>query len=360
MRSRILALVLTVVVLAAVAVILLLPRPQPRVTTTTVVSSPTTAATVSGVIDFYTSIPKNIASELVRMFMEKYPNIKVNLVRSGTSKLMAKLLAEAKSGKIIADVVWLADPASINVLKSKGLLLRWTPPEARYVPEEFRDPDGYWVAGRIILQVIAYNTKLVSEPPKTWKELADGSYASKLPEEWRGKAWLAMPNPLYSGAATATVYALTGKYGWEFFKKLKSEGWLVVEKSNGVVLQGILAGKYPVGITLDYMVRARKAAGDPVDYVLPADGVVAIPSPIAIMKDTPYPEAAKLFVRFMLSKEVQEFLASKGVIPARTDVSPPPGAPNIAKLNTIPIDWNKLSEELEKVKKTFEELVLGG
>ncbi len=331
--------------------------------TSTISSASATASTspspetLRGELDFYTSLPKEIAIELVKMFNEKYPNVKINIVRSGTSKLMTKLLAEIKSGRIIADVVWLADPASIEVLKERGVLMKYVPPEARFVPPNLRDKDGYWIAGRVIMPVIAYNTNIVENPPSRWSDLVNESYVATLPAEWRNSRWLAIPNPLYSGAAAVMVYAISSKYGWSFFEELKSNGWLFVEKSNGVVLQGVISGKYPIGITLDYMVRQRKAAGDPIDMVIPQDGAIVIPSPIAIIKDTPYPEAAKAFVRFMLSKEVQEFLASKGFIPARTDVSPPPGAPKLSELKVIEIDWSKLAQVLEDVKKKFEEIV---
>ncbi len=332
------------------------------VTTTTTTTTTKTALPplpspdkVRGEIDFYTSIPKSLAEELVKMFEEKYPNVKVNLYRSGTSKIMAKLLAEVESGKIIADVVWVADPASIIVLKNKGLLMKYEPPEAKLIP--FKDPDGYWVAGRIILQVIAYNPSIIKNPPKKWIDLISENFINTLPKEWRNTNWIAMPNPLYSGAVTATVYALTEKYGWDYFLKLKKLG-LVVEKSNGVVLQGILAGKYPIGITLDYMVRLKKAAGENIDMVFPSDGVIAIPSPIAIMKNTPYPEVAKAFVRFMLSEEVQKKLAEWGVIPARIDVQPPKGTPQLSQLPIIKIDWNALASKLEEIRSTFEDKIL--
>jgi len=326
--------------------------------TTTTSSAPTT---LSGTIVFYTSIPKNIAVELVKMFEKKYPGVHVVLVRSGTGKLIAKLLAEIKAGKIEADVVWVADPASMDVLKDKGILLKWVPPEAKYIPKEFQDPEGYWVAGRIIMQVIAYNTKIIKNPPKKWSDLVNKSYVATLPSQWRSGKWLGMPSPLYSGAVAVTVYALTQKYGWSFFEELAKNGWVVFEKSNGVVLRGVLTGEYPIGITLDYMVRMYQKQGAPVAMVIPEDGVVLIPSPIAIVKTSKNLEAAKAFVEFMLSKEVQEYLAKCGIMPARVDVAPPPGAPSLSELEKrmIKINWDEMAKHLQEIKEKFERLIIG-
>jgi len=313
---------------------------------------------ITGKIDFYTSIPKPIAVELVEMFNKKYPNIKVNLIRQGTTKILAKLYAEIEADKIICDVIWVADPSGIIDLKNKGLLMKYTPSVADKIP--FRDPDGYWWAGRIIIPVIAYNTELVKTLPKRWTDLIDPNYRKNLPDPWKtGEGWCAIPNPLYSGSAVANVYALSKKYGWDFFKKLRANG-VIVLKSNTVVLNNIVNKECPIGVTLDYMVRKAAGEGVSVKYLFPEEGIVIIPSPIAIMKDTPYPEAAKIFVEYMLSEEVQKKLAELGVIPGRSDIAPPEGVPSLDKVPKLNIDWDELARELETVRSTFEEIMLKG
>lgn len=330
----------------------------PQTTTQTTETQTTTTTTqITGEIDFYTSIPKDMATQLVQMFREKYPGIKVNLYRSGTSKVLAKLQAEIESGNIIADVIWVADPSGIISLKEQGLLLKFTPSCIDKL--KFKDPDGYWYAGRIIIPVIAWNTNIIKDnPPKSWTDLASQDYKKTLPSPWNtANGWAAIPNPLYSGAAVATVYALVEKYGWDYYKNLETNGVIVV-KSNSVVLNGIINGEHPVGVTLDYMVRGKMNAGEPVNYVFPEDGVVAIPSPIAIMKSTSYPEAARLFVEFLLSEEVQKWLAEHGVIPGRSDVAPPENVPSLDQLNIIDVNWDELARKAEEIRSTFENIML--
>jgi len=361
-RSALVGIVVVVILVAAIGVwYATRPAPTPAPTTAppTTTAPPATTTPpeqVTGEIDFYTSIPKTIAVELVEAFQAKYPNIKVNLVRSGTSKILAKLAAEVESGEIIADVVWVADPSGIINLKNQGLLMKYTPPEPKVLM--YIDPDGYYVAGRIIVEVIAYNTEMVANPPQRWTDLADPAYKQNLPEEWRdAEGWCNMPNPLYSGSASATVYGLSNTYGWDFFRNLKANGVTVV-RGNTQVAEGVASGQFPVGVTLDYMVRSRKADGLPIDYVFPEDGAIFIPSPIAILNTTPYPEAAKIFVDFMLSPEVQQILAQHGIYPARTDVDPPAGAPKVTEIKSIPIDWDAMAAELEQLRATFEEIML--
>jgi iron(III) transport system substrate-binding protein len=310
---------------------------------------------ISGTINFYTSLPKDIAVEIANEFKSKYPGVEVEVYRSGASKIMAKLEAEIEAGSVIADVVWLADPGNTIYLKNKDMLMKYTPKDADKVL--FKDPEGYYIAGRFIAPVLAYNTNIVKNPPKSWSDLVNAEYRGALPEPWnKGEGWCAIPNPLYSGSATALVYGLTEKYGWDYFREARELG-IVVLKSNGAVKNAVIEGQSPIGVTLDYMVRQEIEKGAPINYVYPEDGTVLIPSPIAIMKTTDNPEAAKAFVDFLLSKEVQELLADHGIIPARVDVTTEK-TPDVSSISSIDIDWNELSAKLEEVRNTFSEIML--
>lgn len=75
------------------------------------------------------------------MFQEKYPGIKLNLYRSGTSKNTRQATGRDESSNIIADVIWVADPSEIISLKEQGLLLKSAPSCADKI--KFKDPDGY-------------------------------------------------------------------------------------------------------------------------------------------------------------------------------------------------------------------------
>jgi len=301
-------------------------------------------------LTLYTSVPTEIITKVADAFEKEHPDIKVDVFRSGTGTITAKIAAEEEAGDVKADVVWVADFAYYETLKEKDLLMKYNSAAAKGIPQNLKDPEGYYYGARMITMVIAYNTNFVDEPPKTWRDLLD--------EKWEGL--IGMANPLYSGAALDTVGSIVMNYGLEFYRSLRANGASVVRGNSGTA-RSISSGEFPVGITLDYIVRNQKAQGSPIETIYPEDGAVAIPSPIGIVSDTDVPDAAKTFLDFAVSREGQETLRELGnfisVIPGMT---PPEGAPTLAELteSSLPIDWAFIRRNTDWLRDQFTKIML--
>ncbi len=209
-------------------------------------------------IMLYTSVPTEIMTAIADAFKAANPDIELEIFRSGTGTIQTKLAAEVQSGNIQADVLWVAEFSYYETLKKQGLLAQIDPEEASALPENFRDPEGYYYAGRLINMVIAYNTKALTAEtaPKSWKELTDDKWYDNY----------VVPNPEYSGAAVAAVGALAKKYGWSYFEAMRSNEAVVV-RGNSDVAQKVAAGEFPIGMTLDYITRDLNVKGSPIDIV---------------------------------------------------------------------------------------------
>ncbi len=70
-----------------------------------------TASGQSIEITLYTSAPAEIGKIMNDAFTKANPGISVNMYRSGTGSVMARVFAEARSGQIVPDVLHVADPA---------------------------------------------------------------------------------------------------------------------------------------------------------------------------------------------------------------------------------------------------------
>ncbi|MEW6228179.1 MAG: ABC transporter substrate-binding protein [Bacillota bacterium] len=296
----------------------------------------------------YTSVPLELATKFADEFMKQYSDVKVEVYRAGSTDVINKIWAEHEAGGVKADLIWLADAASYYTFKQKGLLQPYKSPEASYIPEGVKDPEGYFTGARIINMIIGINTNLVKDRStvKGWDDLLRlGSKA-------------AMANPLYSGSNFMVTAAFVKKQGgWAWFEKARKNGVLVL-RGNSDVARGLAAGEYAAAMVLDYMVYELRQKGAPVDIVWPEDGAVSIASPIAITSNSKNPAGAKQFIDFLLSKRGQELMVRDGVIPVRPDVQPPSGMPTADKIKMIPIPFEWAAEHTAEIRETFERIVL--
>lgn len=303
---------------------------------------------VQGSIDFYTSIPDADAEQLVAAYNETYPNVEVNIFRSGTEELSSKIYAEKEAGGVVTDVVIVADAVTLEAFKTDDMLLEYRSPEAEFIPSEYVDPDGYYTGTKFMGTGIIYNTNNVAEAPTSWSvltsEAATGNYA--------------MPSPLYSGAAAYALGVITRNdgLGWEFYEALQANDPMVTD-GNGAVTDAVATGQKDYGIILDYMALGAKANGSPVDFVYPEEGVPVTTGPIAIMADTDVEEIAQTFVDFVLSKEGQQLHADMGYAPIRPDVETPEGFASVSgETKVLEADIVELFENRETDKQQFDAL----
>lgn len=294
----------------------------------------------SGTITLYTSVPQPIADKIQADFNERFPDITLEVFRAGTSEVVTKISTEKEAGAIQADLVWVAEPSTYEDFKDEDLLLQFTPEGADALSAEMKDPDGYYYAGRLINMVIGYNTD-VETPPAGWQDMLNDAY-----EDGR----VAFPTPLRSGAAEAAVRALVDQFGWEYFEDFHASGGIQVQ-NNSAARDQLATGELQVSALLDYIVRGAMKEGSPVDYVFPEEGTVMIPSPVAIFTASENPEAAQVFVEFVISQEGQQTLVELGdFYPVRGDVDPPEGAPPLSEIEQMPIDWQAVQENRQDTK----------
>ena len=304
---------------------------------------------VSGTVMIYTSIYPDIIEMMKPEIAKALPNITVNWFQGGTESVVTKITGEMEAKKVEADLLMVADPSYYLTLKEAGVLEKYDSKERANV--SVKDEEGYWTGVRISNMIIAYNTDKVSEAdaPKSYEDLLD--------PKWKNK--IAMPSPLLSGSAFVAAGALSNKLGWEYFDKLKQNG-LVVESGNSAVQNKLLTGEYDVVIILEENMLKIADAGEPVKVVYPKDGVIMIPSPIAMFNTSENPEASKKVLDWFLSAKGQEIIVKGWMHSVREDVASPIGADPLNSFidNTMKTDWEQFSKESGQIKETFRSKVL--
>ena len=302
--------------------------------------------TLEGTIEFYTSQPDADASALVEAFNEVYPDVTVNIFRSGTEEVIGKINAEQQAGAIQADVSLVAHAVTFESLAADDLLLSYESSELEGIPEEFIADDFFYYGTKIMATIIAYNTDNVDEAPTSWEDLVSEEAAGSV----------IMPSPAYSGAAAYNAGVFTrNDFGWEFYEDLQANDTTIVQ-GNGGALQEVVAGQKDYAMVVDFIVANAKAEGAPVELVYPEEGVPVITEPIGIMAATDNEEASQAFVDFVLSAEGQELAQSLGYTPIKEGVEAPEGLLTIDEIDVLEADLEELVEGREEDVRTFQDI----
>lgn len=136
---------------------------------------------------------------------------------------------------------------------------------------------------------------------------------------------------------------------------------LRVEEGNSAIQNKLLTGEYAAVMILEEnILKLANTKKEPLKIVYPTDGVINVPSPIAIFKETKNPEGAKALVDWWLSKEGQEAVVKGWMHSVRGDVKAPTGAEETKKIveGRIKVDWQKLANNNAQIKEEFRKRVM--
>ncbi|MDE4139943.1 MULTISPECIES: ABC transporter substrate-binding protein [Rhodobacterales] len=307
------------------------------------------AADVSGKLVVYTSQPNADAQQTVDAFQAKYPDVEVEWIRDGTTKIMAKLRAEFAADAPQPDVLLIADMVTMEGLEAEGRLMAYPEADTSAYDPALMDPEGHYFSTKLITTGIVYNTGA---------EMVPTSYADLLKPEAKDK--LAMPSPLTSGAATIHMAAITSNpdLGWNFYEGLAAQG-ANPKGGNGGTYKAIAGGEKLYGFVVDFLPIRNKLAGAPVEFVFPEEGVSAVTEPAAILSTAKNPDAAKAFVDFLISEEGQQMASDMGYLPAHPGITPPEGFPALPDIKLLEFDPAKALAEDTESKMKFTE-IFGG
>jgi ABC-type Fe3+ transport system substrate-binding protein len=282
-------------------------------------------------------------------FHEKYPFIELKFTNLSGIRLMPRIANEYRAGQYLVDV-FATSAAYVYPMVKAGLMGKYHSPEREGIPNGFKDADGYWTSWFLPVYSVAYNTKLVAAQD------APRNYADMLDPRWRGqKVQLLESNML------RWVVGETERIGKEktlaFLNRLAGQKPLF-KSGGGATLEAQLlaAGEFPVMFTATlHSIIELKEQGAPVDWVRMKEPLLAVPSLIGIAPRPPHPNAAKLYIDYVLSEEGQRLLSPAVRIPARKGVetSPPGLIKNLELYPVPPQGFDNFNEHQQLIRKIF-------
>ncbi len=272
-----------------------------------------------GALTWYTSMNVPESKPIVDSFEKQYPFLKVELFRASGEKIQNRALTESRAGRWDFDVASLSE---IGTLIEHKLIGRYVSPESSNYIKELKDPQGYWSAIYINYLVPGYNTRMIAEKdaPKRWEDLVE--------PKWKGKISIDTEEYLWY----ATLVAAWGKERAGAYMRALAKQDIQWRKGHSLIAQLMAAGEFPLGIVYAHRTESDKKKGAPIDWVNTVDPIVVTQHAVGIAAKPRHPNAARLLVDFILSKQVQEMFRSFNRVPARRDVELPSPKMDQAKL----------------------------
>lgn len=302
------------------------------------------AAKKEGALVFYTSMTVGQAQEMLNAFKAKYPFLEPKMYRAVGERLLTKIMTEVQAGRYEFDVVQSAETQAY-FLKKKNLLMKYVSPEAKNLPRAFVDPQGTWAAVYIMPNVTAFNTQMVkrSEVPRSYEEF--------LNPKWKGKIGMDPTKPEWFAWM---LKQMGEEKGLAYMRKLAAQD-LRFYPGLSLLTNLLASGEFPLLLN-DYLHTAEeiKRKGGPVDWVA-QDPVYTKFQPIGIGAKAPHPNAAKLFVDFVLSAEGQKIIASFARVPTRLGV--PTNIQGLEKFNFV-VDEFSAADNFNKNYELFQKIFI--
>jgi len=267
-------------------------------------------AEAEGKLMFYASFNAADSKTLTDGFKQLYPKIDAVFYRSTDAALMERILTEGRAGQNLWDVAMTTSFYGHN-LKKRGVFATYDSPERKYFREGYKDPQATWTSIYTNYSAFGYNTRNVP------KASVPKSYADLLKPEWKGQ--IGMDSRPYEWFGTL-IKAMGDEKGLSFMRELAKQAQL--RAGRNLVAQLVAAGEFKGGLTgYSQTFETLKPAGAPVDWVY-LNPVFANIHPTGISAKAPHPNAARLFMDFVLSKRGQELIRGISRIPDRIDVLP--------------------------------------
>ncbi len=297
-----------------------------------------------GQLVFYSGMPIPDAQEILSTLEKKYPFIKTTFYRATGSALVSRIQTEQRAGTHIWDVMN-ATGFEPYALVEQGYFAKYDSAERRDFPEGHKDNDGMWATMYTTPMVVSYNVKLVApaDLPKDYADLLSPKWKGRLGMDSSDLEWYANLRKIW-GAEKAR----------NFLEGLKRQDIRFAQGRS--MLTGLLSGGEIALLVNNFLQNAIEAKhkGSPVEF-LALDPVVSAAGLVGINRLAPHPNAARLFVDFVLSREGQELIVKSDRSSVRKDVAGNP-LDLIKNVRIVPSDLS-LGKNYVQIRDEYRDLL---
>lgn len=272
--------------------------------------------------------------------------------RAGQEALQARVEAEIRAGKVLADTISQSDLDVVESMLDRGLLdtehrpLLW-----EQYPEKWRFPKINNIAFAILACNMIYNSDQVpaADAPNTWEDL--------VAEKWKGK--VVVPSPEYAGTGFALLAEWVSRYGWDFIRSLKKNDAFVVQAVSDSDRR-VISGQKLVGIANSHRASGLLGQNAPIKLVWSQKTPpVALSYVHVVFKNAPNPHAARLYRDYCLTPKMQSAQAKVGLWSAHPDAVQPANIPHFNEVSLAQLDYEYIRKNRRSLLEGWKDIMRG-
>lgn len=279
------------------------------------------AARKEGALTLYTTFaPPEGRTAVTKLMKDKY-GVQMDWIVAPGATNAERIRVEQKAKTFVGDVWWTGFSVLLtNELRAVGALESFTPPIVLQEPDVWKGKGIDSITDkrdvltttqrRSIIPIV--NTTLLrpADYPRTYNDLLD--------PKWKGKVM--MHDPTVPGGGSQVFTLVKREYGLQYWEKAKDQ--FTVSRDYSEVARRVAVGEMPVGLglSLSHFISFL-TSGAPIKPIPIAEGATITFGPMHLLNHAPHPNAGKVFLNWVLTKEGQETLSKyTGDEPIRKDV----------------------------------------
>ena len=264
-----------------------------------------------GRVVLYAPLSSKTEEVVFPAFRKRFPGIAIEHVDATSDKLVARAITEARGGRVLGDVFG-GTQVYLQQLKEQNLLLDINLPEAAAYPAGMKG--NYWVATDTEYFVAGWNTGRIKkgEEPKQFEDFAEPKWNKRLAAEPRDfQLLMGLAKYKYNSDDKAI----------ELFKKIAANN-PEFHRGHSQLIELVAAGQADACLTCyGHHFPPRVKLGSPLQMMF-TEGVGHVGGTVTVLKDSPHPNAAMLWARWLIGEEGQKVYAQAGETPAHPKVEP--------------------------------------
>ena len=305
-------------------------------------------------------------ARIFKLFSQAYPEIRLDHTNLESADFAPRLIQERKAGVYTWDVTTIPTSTALQVMKQAGV---WDPIRPAIIAPEVRN-DASWrggfEAGFLDRGKLSYAFALVRSLGVfvNIDQVKDGELKSVkdlLAPKWKGKIVVSDPRVIGSTFWPLTVARL--KLGDSIMKQLLVDQDPVLSRDRNQLSEFMVRGRYPIGIGLNVLAiqdfQTHGVGRNVKTLLLPEFDYQSSGSAVWLLNRAPHPNAARVFVNWLLTKPAQTAWAKElqtnsrfvGVEPGNPDAVVPAG------LSLVQIDSEEMLPEVVKTQDLAKQLI---